>query len=460
MIKENQKIINNINIFIDGLILFLSMPLSFFIRFYILDDGIITVQILSYIKLVLIILPIHLSIMASLGLYESLRNRKIAWELWRVFLACVLDFIFIQTGLFIYKEIHFSRIVLFIFLIISFGVTAIKRLVLRVILRHFRKIGYNQKHVVLVGDGKMAYEYAKKIENQKYFGYTIDGYVANSAFIPNILYYGNIDNLSKIVSKNHTDEVIAALTAEQSLYIKDIIAICEKEGVKLSIIPFYAEYIQSTPNFDNIDGIPLMNIRHIPLDNWLNGFLKRALDIVCSIILIVITLPIMIVVAIGVKISSKGPIIFAQERVGLNKKLFKMYKFRSMRVNDEQTTGWSTNTDSRKTKFGSFIRKFSIDEFPQFFNVLKGDMSLVGPRPELPYFVEQFKEEIPLYMVKHQIRPGITGWAQINGFRGDTSIEERIKHDIYYIENWSFLFDIKILFLTAFKGMINNEKMQ
>ena len=261
------------------------------------------------------------------------------------------------------------------------------------------------------------------------------------------------------MSKNHTDEVVASLSPEQVLYTKDIINVCEKEGVKLSLIPFYAEYMPSNPEFDNIDGIPLMNIRHIPLDNWINAFLKRLVDIVGSVVLIILTSPIMIFAAIGVKLSSPGPIIFAQERVGLNKKKFKMYKFRSMRVNNTETTGWSKNKDPRKTKFGAFIRKCSIDELPQFFNVLKGDMSLVGPRPELPHFVAKFKEEIPLYMVKHQVRPGITGWAQVNGLRGDTSIEERIKCDIYYIENWNFFFDVKILFLTVFGGMINKEKL-
>lgn len=168
----------------------------------------------------------------------------------------------------------------------------------------------------------------------------------------------------------------------------------------------------------------------------------------------------MLITAIGVKLSSPGPIIFKQQRVGLDKKLFYMYKFRSMRVNSGSDTSWSTNHDNRKTKFGAIIRKCSLDEFPQFFNVLKGDMSLVGPRPELPHFVEQFKEEIPLYMVKHQVRPGITGWAQVNGFRGDTSIEERIRHDIYYIENWSLTLDIKILIMTLWRGVFNQEQLQ
>ena len=215
----------------------------------------------------------------------------------------------------------------------------------------------------------------------------------------------------------------------------------------------------TNPEFDDLDGLPLLNIRHIPLDNWGNAFMKRAMDIVGSLVLIVLTSPIMLIAAIGVRLSSPGPIIFSQERVGRNKKTFRMYKFRSMRVNDRQDTGWSRDKDDRKTAFGSFIRKFSIDELPQFFNVLKGDMSLVGPRPEVPFYVEQFREEIPLYMVKHQVRPGITGWAQVNGLRGDTSIKDRIEHDIYYIEHWTVFFDIEILFMTLFKGIVNSEKL-
>ena len=238
-----------------------------------------------------------------------------------------------------------------------------------------------------------------------------------------------------------------------------VIQACEASGTKLSMIPFYAQYMPSHPQIDSLNGLPMINLRRIPLDNLGNAFLKRAMDIVGSLVLIVLTSPVMLFAAVGVKLSSPGPVIFRQTRVGLNKKTFHMYKFRSMRVNSEEGTRWSTNRDDRKTKFGSLIRKCSIDELPQFFNVLKGDMSLVGPRPEIPHFVERFKNEIPLYMVKHQVRPGITGWAQVNGLRGDTSIEERIRHDIYYIENWSFLLDVKILFMTLWRGIINKEQL-
>ena len=263
-----------------------------------------------------------------------------------------------------------------------------------------------------------------------------------------------------MLSRYQPDEVVAALSAQEFSRIPSIIECCEKEGVKLSIIPFFAQYMPSNPQFDNINGVPVMNIRRIPLDNLVYAAVKRTMDVVGSLVLILLTSPFMLFAAVGVRLSSPGPIIFRQERVGLHNKPFYMYKFRSMRVNAAQDTGWSRNQDPRKTKFGALIRKLSIDELPQLFNVLKGDMSLVDPRPEIPHFVEQFKDEIPLYMVKHQVRPGITGWAQINGLRGDTSIVDRIRCDIYYIENRSIFLDLKILLMTPFKGIVNQEKLK
>ena len=206
-------------------------------------------------------------------------------------------------------------------------------------------------------------------------------------------------------------------------------------------------------------GLPVINIRYVPLTNTFNSIIKRAMDIAGSIVAIVLFSPVMLVTAILVKTTSKGPLIYAQERVGLHNKPFRMYKFRSMEVQDpkEEKRCWTVRGDSRVTPVGRFIRMTSIDELPQLFNVLKGDMSLVGPRPERPLFVEKFREEIPRYMVKHQVRPGMTGWAQINGYRGNTSIRKRIDHDLYYIENWTVGLDIKILFLTFFKGFINKN---
>ena len=459
MIKENQRTLNSINVLLDAVILLVAMPVAFYIRFHILHNGTVAVPLTDYMLFLLILIPSHLITFAIMGLYESLRKRPLTWELAQVFWGCVINFILAQTWLFFYKEVYFSRAVLIIFFSLSFVGMCGKRVCLRLLLRHFRQQGFNQKHVLLVGDSHMALRYVKVVSRQKEYGYLIDGYLAERDSIPGLTYLGSVRALSKVLERRHPDEVVVALPAEEFRFTRGVIEACEKDGIKLSVIPFYAEYIPSNPQFDNIEGIPLMNIRHIPLDNWVNAAAKRALDIVGSLALIICTSPIMLVAAIGVRLSSPGPVIFRQERVGRNKKTFMMYKFRSMRVNAAQDTGWSRNTDPHKTKFGAILRKFSIDELPQFFNVLKGDMSLVGPRPEVPHYVQQFKEEIPLYMVKHQVRPGITGWAQVNGLRGDTSIEERVRYDIYYIENWNFFFDLKILFMTLIKGVVNQEKL-
>lgn len=225
------------------------------------------------------------------------------------------------------------------------------------------------------------------------------------------------------------------------------------------IIPDFFDYLPARPYFDNFAGMPMINVRDIPLDMTGNKMAKRLFDIVFSLFAIIMISPVMLIVALGVRLTSPGPIIFRQERVGLNRRNFMMYKFRSMKMQQdgEEDTGWSTREDPRRTRFGTFIRKTSLDELPQFFNVLLGHMSVVGPRPERPYYVEQFRDEIPKYMVKHHVRPGITGWAQSNGLRGDTSIEERIKHDIFYIENWSLLFDIRIIFKTIRNGFVNKN---
>ena len=237
----------------------------------------------------------------------------------------------------------------------------------------------------------------------------------------------------------------------------DILAAADKEGVRLSLIPFFNDYIPRNPTITALGRTKLIDMRVTPLDDLGWAMVKRAMDIVISLCLIVLFSPVMLAVAVGVKLSSPGPVLFSQERIGRNKKPFKMLKFRSMRVTGTEDTGWSTNSDPRKTRFGSFIRKFSLDELPQFFNVLRGDMSIVGPRPEVPYHVRHFKEEVPLYLLRQQVRPGITGWAQVNGLRGDTSIEERVQYDLWYIENWSIGLDLKIMLKTALGGMVNKE---
>ena len=458
MIKENQKTLNQINGLTDILILFPCMLLAYFIRFVVFQGEPGHIGLSYYMYTVICTIPLFWLLYSLMGLYESLRSRNFLSEFSLLLRCNHILFGITLAVFFVFKEFHLSRWTLFLFFALDTLFISVKRWFLRRILRSFREKGYNLKHVLLIGSGELAFEYYQTILQNRTLGFSIDHYLGPHDCLPGISYLGTYEALPKVLGRFNPDEVVIALEADEYPYLQNIIASSEKNGVKVSLIPFYNKFMPSHPAIDEIGGISLVNIRHIPLDNIGNAFFKRATDILGSLILIILTSPLMLFAAIGVKLSSPGPILFKQERVGLGKKPFYMYKFRSMRVNDRQSTGWSTNSDPRKTKFGAFIRKFSIDELPQFFNVLKGDMSLVGPRPELPYFVNQFKESVPLYMVKHQVRPGITGWAQVNGFRGDTSIKGRIEHDIYYIENWTLLFDIKILFMTIFR-FTNSEKL-
>lgn len=270
---------------------------------------------------------------------------------------------------------------------------------------------------------------------------------------------GRIDNLEIVLPENKLDEIVITLGLAEYHKLERIVKMCEKSGVHTKFIPDYNNVIPTKPYTEDLQGLPVINIRRVPLSDPLNKWMKRGVDIFGAIVAIILFSPVMIVTAIMIKKTSPGPLIFSQERVGLQNRPFKMYKFRSMIVQDEkkEKKGWTTKDDPRVTTVGRFIRKTSIDELPQLFNVLRGDMSLVGPRPERPQFVEKFKEEIPRYMIKHQVRPGLTGWAQVNGYRGDTSIKKRIEHDLYYIENWTLGFDFKIIFLTFFKGFINKN---
>lgn len=461
MIRENQRMLNYLNVLSDGLIIFLMLPVSFWLWFYVLPWGVISVPFPQYIALDVVLTLVQLFTYAAFGLYRSFRGVSLVRELSKLWVASLLDMTLLLSVLFIQHREHYSRMTMALFFMLSVGALSCKRVVLRKTLRYLRKNGYNQKHVVLLGSGEIAKSYLQALKKERDLGYHVVGYVAVQKNEGNGLrYLGSFDELESILESVKPDEVVSAIEMEDYRRTPQIIAACEKTGTKLSIIPFYADYMPSNPQFDSIGDIPLMNIRRIPLDNIANAFCKRAMDIVGSFLLLVLTSPVMLFCAVGVRLSSPGPVIFRQERVGRDKKLFNMYKFRSMRVNEKQDSGWSSDHDDRKTKFGAFIRKCSLDEFPQFFNVLKGDMSLVGPRPESPHFVDQFKDEIPLYMVKHQVRPGITGWAQVNGFRGDTSIKARVEHDIYYIEHWSLLFDVRILLITLFGGkFINSESL-
>ena len=460
MIKENQKLLNRLNVLSDAIITYLMIPVAFWLRFSVMHDGVVNVSLQRFLLLGILFVLVQEFTFLAFGLYRPYRRTRFRRQLEQFLKASLLNFVLLLSWLFVIHEDNYSRQMLFFFFVLSAGFLMAKRVLLWLVLRHYRSKGYNLKHVVIVGRGKLAAEYLQKIREERELGYHAYGYIASEpdSDLEDLQWLGDYGQLEEVLEKKKPDEVISAVDTEDFARTPEIIAACEKTGCKLAIIPLYAEYMSAQPQFDDLEGIPLLNIRRIPLDNLANAFMKRTIDIVGSALILIVFSPLMLFCVIGVKLSSPGPVIFKQERVGRNKKTFNMYKFRSMRVNTEQDTAWSRKTDDRKTKFGTFIRKYSLDEFPQFWNVLKGDMSLVGPRPEIPYYVDKFKDEVPRYMLKHLVRPGITGWAQVNGLRGDTSIVKRIRYDIYYIENWSLLFDLKILFLTVFGGKFRNDE--
>lgn len=484
MIKQNQKILNFIQLFLDGISIAISLALSWYIRF---RSGFIGTEggylsFYSYLKPSIIIIPIYLILFNLFKMYTPRRIRTLHDEMINIIKANILGILFYILLLFLIKELDYSRYYLFVFAITCTIIIFLERSFTRLILRKVRRKGYNLKHIILVGYADIAKELLYKVGKNKQWGYHISGIFDDKLFeekniydekaisiqsinnkkvnvVKNIKVLGKIEDLDDYLNKKGIDEVFITLGLENYKELGNIIEVCEKNGVRTQIIPDYYKYIPAKPYVEEIDGLPVINTRYIPLDNIINKVIKRLFDIIMSIIIIILFSPIMILTCVIIKLTSPGPIIFKQERVGFNRKKFTMYKFRSMNVQkkEEEKLEWTTEKDPRKTKFGAFIRKTSIDELPQFFNVLKGDMSIIGPRPERDFFVKKFKEEIPKYMVKHQVRPGITGWAQVNGLRGDTSISKRIELDIYYIENWRLSLDIEIVFLTVLKGFINSN---
>jgi len=401
-----------------------------------------------------------LFMLAIFGIYNTTRVRRLKKDFVLIVGANLIGVIAIGGALFVFRLEDFSRGVLVVFTAADIIFLSLKRLIMRSVFSEMRKKGFNLKHIIVVGTGRIAQQYARNVQIQKSLGFSIEGFFGEIPKEGAVNLLGGFMEVESKLKEAGIDEVVIAIDSDETIWITPIISLCEKYGTKVGIIPFYNDIIPSHPTIDVIGDTKLFNLRSNPLDNLGYAALKRIGDILISICILIILSPIMLLICLGILISSPGPIMFTQQRVGRNKNLFTMYKFRSMRVNNTQDIAWTKNDDSRKTRFGSFLRKLSLDELPQLVNVIRGDMSLVGPRPEIPFYVEKFKEEIPLYMVKHQVRPGMTGWAQVNGYRGDTSIIKRIEYDVWYIENWCLGLDVRILLRTAFGSWLNHEKIK
>lgn len=466
MIKDNQKVFNRLMVVMDAFLTGASFIFAYYIKFYILEDGpgIGVLPVQDYYMLLPFMVPGYLLIYYKCGVYSPKRTVRLRHEVYGILQANTLGMAALIIILYmIIREINFARSVMAIFYVLNIFLTSFARVMLRKLLRTMRSKGYNLKHILLVGYSRAAEEYIDRIQDNPQWGYAVcgilDDHIPAGTVYKGVKVLGTLGNLEIILPENKLDEIAITLSLKDYDYLEGIVHTCEKSGVHTKFIPDYNSLIPSKPYTEDLMGLPVINIRYVPLTNTSNMLAKRIVDIVGSAFGIILTSPVMLVCAILIKITSPGPVIFKQERVGLHNKPFYMYKFRSMAVQSakEEKKAWTVRNDPRVTGVGKILRRTSLDELPQLFNILKGDMSLVGPRPERPLFVEKFKEEIPRYMVKHQVRPGLTGWAQVNGLRGDTSIRKRIEYDLYYIENWTMGFDIKIIFMTFFTGFINKN---
>lgn len=471
MIKNHQKTLNRVYVTVDLILVIVAYAISYGLRFLWLgwiprfyEKPGTYLGFGVYMNYLWFILPGYLVILLTNGVYRPQRSSSRFLEIMRIVRINIVGMFYIMALLFLVKEMNISRWFLVIFFFMNVFLELLYRFVLRRTLRLMRKEGYNIKHILLVGYSRTTEGLIDRIMANPQWGYHVVG-ILDDAMEAGTRYkgipvIGTLATLEQQLERYELDEINITMRMDDYANLAEMVAKCEKSGVHTKFLPDYQDIIPTIPYMEDLEGLPVVHIRKVPLSSSeLNRFIKRGMDLVLgSIALLIAAIP-MFVVAILIKCTSKGPVFYAQKRVGYRNKEFMMYKFRSMEVQEEskEKTAWTTFQDPRVTPIGKFIRKTSIDELPQIWNVLKGDMSLVGPRPERPFYVEKFKEEIPRYMVKHQVRPGMTGWAQVNGYRGDTSIRKRIDYDLYYIENWTPGFDILIMFLTVFKGFINKN---
>ncbi|MBQ8281672.1 MAG: undecaprenyl-phosphate glucose phosphotransferase [Lachnospiraceae bacterium] len=456
----------DIRLLFDAILIAVSYLVAYSLRFGALSNiGVLELggnveyySLSEYAKYLYVFIPGYLMIYSYCKLYGVTRRRTI--ELWNIVKANLVGLLFIAFVLFFVKDMNISRGFIAVFFCVNLVLGLSFRYLSQSVLQFLRTKGVNLRHVIIIGYSSVARGFIDRVKNNPQWGYNIHGIIDDEMEIgfdyKDISVIGRIDELAELLETSSYDEVVVALNINDYYKLRRVVGICEKSGCHTIFIPDYNHIIPTVPVMEDMEGLPIVNIRNVPLASFTNRVIKRICDIVIGTgCIILFSIP-MLIIAIAVKLTSEGPVIYKQERVGLHNKPFMMYKFRSMAVvsHGEDAYQWTGdgNADARITKIGHIIRSTSLDELPQFFNVLKGDMSLVGPRPERPFFVEKFREEIPRYMIKHQVRPGITGWAQISGFRGDTSIAKRIDCDLYYIENWTLGLDFKILFLTLFKG--------
>lgn len=453
----------------DLIAIFSAFVVSYWIRFFSPFQNIFHVEkgnpgFYVYLIFFLMTIPVWIFTFQSFKLYRLNRNVFVFDEFFSI-LKCTTVSIILSIGIiFFFREFPYSRIVFVIIWVISPLFITFGRYIMLKIEKNLYNVNIGVKKIAIVGTNEMAEKIYEKFSKQKYVGFNVLGFFTDDAQnVPDLIsknLLGNIDDIPSKVRELEIQKILVAISLHEQDLLFRLIKICEGLNIDFMLVPDFIELITSRLKIEEISGIPFMKIKSVPLNIW-KRMEKRLFDIALSLLFIICFSPIYLVLIFLVKITSRGPLFYAQERVGIDGKKFNILKFRSMKVNSE-TSGpvFVSDNDDRYTPIGFFIRKYSLDELPQFFNVLRGDMSIVGPRPEREYFINQMKHTIDKYLERYRVKCGITGWAQVNGLRGpNTSMQSRIDYDIYYIENWSIVFDMKIILKTLKETFFSKSAM-
>ncbi|RIL06643.1 MAG: undecaprenyl-phosphate glucose phosphotransferase [Proteobacteria bacterium] len=463
MLKQKRQLFELLFMGADLFVVSCAWILAYWIRFETefipADKG--TPPLSDYLPLLLFIWLIWAFVFRRMGLYRPMRGVRRSRELWQLIQAnifCTLSLIAV-TYLFREKSVPFSRLVFVYFGALCIILTAGERSLLRYFLREVRRRGYNLRYMLVVGSGKVASDLVVRVRMQREIGIQLlgcltrkDGEIKEAKGVPII---GSYEELPDILRRTEIDQVVVALPLEDNHYLPSIMSALKDTLVDVKIVPDVYQFATVGAAIEEFEGLPVISIQESPIAGF-HRIAKRAFDILLAGGMLILLSPVMLLIAALIKLTSKGPIFYSQERVSVDGSKFKIFKFRTMRV-DAEADGpqWSKSGDERITGLGRFLRRYSLDELPQLLNVLGGQMSIVGPRPERPVFIQEFRKRVPRYMLRHKVPAGMTGWAQVHGWRGDTSIDKRIEYDLYYIENWSLFLDLKILFLTLFRGIHN-----
>jgi Undecaprenyl-phosphate glucose phosphotransferase len=422
-----------------------------------------TPEFTQYLVVLPVILPVWFSLFRSRGLYEPQRTGSPLREIAGVIGATAMGVVVLVAASFFVRGYYYSRLVIGVFSVLSATSIIGFRWMLRSTLRLLRRRGYNLRYVMVVGAGDLAKEVIDRLHAHPEAGLRVIGALSGDgaqvgrrvAGVPVIGEYGAIKEL---LAKRRVDQVVLALPRDEHDHVEKVLRELDDEFVSVRMVPDLLHVMTLRSSVEDLDGLPTISLRDTPLVGWA-AVQKRVFDVVVGSLLLVLFSPLLAVVALAVRLTSGSPVLYRQKRMGLDGRVFDMLKFRTMRADAEKETGpvWTSPDDPRRTRLGAFLRSTSLDEWPQLINVVRGDMSLVGPRPERPVFIERFRREVPGYMLRHKVKAGLTGWAQVHGWRGDTSLHERIEHDIYYIQNWSLALDLRILVLTLWRGFVHRN---